>query len=1335
MHNVIPGFISERVSRCGDVPGGSLCAPTMFVDIARFTSITEDLMKKGKQGAEDLSILINRIYEPLIEAIHARGGFITNFAGDAVTAVFPHDSGAAALSSAERIMEGFSRRRHQKDKYSGGKEMKARIGLAGGEIAWRIFGKERKAFCFHGPAIEECARVTKGREAGRIYVSESFRQLKGGHGGSPEPRKRVRPTIAGMFYPPEVLRARPGGEFRNVTTLFLGLRRADMEKADDIVSRILSKTGEYGGYFNGMFFDDKGPHLLVVFGAPVSYENNHHRALSLALELRACFKESIRTGITSGTAFAGVVGSSRRCTYTVLGDCVNTAARIMQNACWGSVCQPGASPGRLPRKLLTCNPRELSLEGKKLPLGVVDVECFAEKLERTGFSGPLVGRGNELAQLGVYLEPLTRESFAGVTYVYGEPGVGKSRLLSDLMASLPDYRCFTMQTDGLIKKSLGPFTHLLKEYFGQVNASGEAGGEAVFEEIWHRLICVLEGLPDRDRAKPVILELQRTRSLLAAMLGYFSHDSLHSQLDARGRFDNTLLALKTFFKAQSLIAPSVFLLEDLHWLDTDSITALKTITLNVGSFPFAIAASSRLFDDGSMPELELDDNVAVNRMTLEPLEGRKALELAEARLSWKLSGELSAFIIERAQGNPFYIEQFCRYLEENSLLCRRSGMLFLSGNEPDIPESIGAVIVARIDRLSGKLKELVQTAAVLGREFNVQVLSRMLRGSGDTLHSLLEEGEKEAIWSALNEVLYIFSHTMLREVAYDMQLGRQLQELHGLAARAMEMLYGNTSGFYADIAYHYEKAQIIPKTVEYLRRAVDYATREYRNQEAVNLLRRLIAYRGAPEDRIETELEMLHPLVRLGKWADAEEIIRRNSKIALELSLDDSYADCCRHHAALEHRRGNNGEAIGHLEAAWEHYVRVGDEKGLMESRSVRANINMVIGNFDRAQEDLEESIRLAEATGNMDFLAMNTSDLGNVYLYRYQLDEAERLLKRAREIAVKCGNMRVEANTVNNLGVVEYHRRNYDECRRYLDEYVSISERVGDRESMTHVLGNIGVMHEQKGDLDDAMSCYTRQLSMARELGITYSIAFSMRQIGHVHWVRGDYSGALDWMTRSLETTLGEGDPRNRAQTVRDIGRVYFDMGRLEKGREYLEKAVDLSAGMDKDVHISILFSLAKLSAKEGRHKEAAEHVESLIAIRREIGEELQLLDSLLDCSEIMLFTGHEKRAGEMLVESGELTRRLNSHDMVPYLEFEESLFQALSDPPEAERRLTELLKVHTLGESFSAQICFHLYRITGGEGYRESAIRLYSELYSKVPDDDFREKLEFLGKTQRHP
>ncbi len=384
----------------------------------------------------------------------------------------------------------------------------------------------------------------------------------------------------------------------------------------------------------------------------------------------------------------------------------------------------------------------------------------------------------------------------------------------------------------------------------------------------------------------------------------------------------------------------------------------------------------------------------------------------------------------------------------------------------------------------------------------------------------------------------------------------------------------------------------------------------------------------------------------------------------------------------------------------------------------------------DTAVEDLKLSAEAAEARGDMNELAKNTSDLGTAYLYGYHLEEAEECLRRAWNICSETGNLRVAANVLNNLGVVEYNRTNFDGCRSYLRDCMEIAEKVGDRESMTYVIGNIGVLHQEKGELNEAMSCYEKQLAMARELGITYTIAFATRQIGLVHRDRGDFPLAREWLTGSLKTAEESGDSRNAAMTARELGDLCLKSGHLQKAGEHLDKAVRLAAEIDKDTHATSLLVLARLSLRLGEHDKTLKHAEQLVAVRREMGEELQLLGSMISSAGILLFAGHEKRAGELLREAREMASGLDPGDLMQKLEFQESLFQAQTDPETAEERLLDLLNSHTLGDRYSAQMWFHLFRMTGKDQYRRSAMGLYEELYERVPEEDFREKLNILEK-----
>ncbi|OPL19584.1 MAG: hypothetical protein AVO35_09715 [Candidatus Aegiribacteria sp. MLS_C] len=1335
MLNLIPRFISDSLSGDGKTPEGSLSAAVMYVDIAGFTGITEEMMRKGRHGAEELSELINRIYGPLTRTIHDGGGFISTFAGDGVTAVFPGDSWPAAMDAAETIQDSFRRRSGYYGKYSSGMAVNARIGLSYGTVSWKVFGDGPRTYLFYGEPVKGSSDATRGRMAGEISLSSSMAEKLNDSGGAvgDSPRKgrgrpgRVRPAIAGQFYPEQLLKADFGGEFRNVASMFTGIRWDGNEEIDPVVESVLSRTRDYGGYFNGMFFDEKGPHALVVFGAPVSWENNAERALDLARALRDRHPGSLKTGITQGRVYAGFVGSGRRCSYTVLGDSVNLAARLMENAEWGSVLVPEGMAKAARGEESADEPFEIQVKGRSRPVRVCDAGSFGGGSRRTVFEGSMVGRERETAALRELLEPMRRGRFAGVIYVYGEAGIGKSRLVSDLASGMHGASTYVMQTDEVLRRGLNPFAYLLKDFFGQA----ESADRFIFGARWDRLMESLAAHPDHERSSSLAAELKRTRSFLAALTENCEEGSLYFQLDARGRFDNTVLGLKAFFKALSLVRPSIFVLEDLQWLDGESGAVLKTLTQNVEDYPFAIIAPSRPEDDGTKPSLALDESVPVSEIMLRALEGEPEMDLVRLRLEREPSAGLLRFIMDRTEGNPFYIEQFCLYLREQDLLEESDGRLHLAERDPDIPQSVNAVIVARLDRLSMRLRQLVQTASVLGREFDVKVLSTMLRSDAAGLQRLLREGSGEAIWSALSEIIYIFRHALLRDVAYDMQLRRQLQELHAMAAGAMEELFPGVSSRYADIAYHYEKAGIRDRTLEYLLKAARFAEREYRNEEAVDLLKRLAALQDDTEARIRTELDMVQILVMLGRWEEAEEIILRDLALAVEKGLRGSQAECLKSRAALKHRRGANQEAIGYLEEAERIFEELDDALSLARMRNVSGNINTVLGNFDAAQEDLEESVRNAETTENRELMALNISDLGNVYLYRYQLEKAEECFVRARALCEEIGDRRTDANIVNNLAVIEYYRRNYGRCRELLDHYLEISAEVGDRESMTYVLGNIGVLRQEIGELDEALSYYNRQLALAEELGSDYNRAFAFRQIGHLHWIRGDYPGALESMEKGLAIAERTGESRGIALTTKEIGKIHFEMGDFEKAAEYIERSMEKSRNTDREVYCDGLFFMARLAMRRGMHEAAVTRVEELIGIRRDIGEAYPLADSLIDCGEIMHTIGRKERARELVREARGIVDSLEDPEkLAHYLKLGEMVLAGTEDPDAAGKGLLELLEEQDIGEEFAARVYLHLWRMTGGDGYRDRASELYRRFYDQVRNSEYREILEELDR-----
>jgi predicted ATPase len=250
-------------------------------------------------------------------------------------------------------------------------------------------------------------------------------------------------------------------------------------------------------------------------------------------------------------------------------------------------------------------------------------------------------------------------------------------------------------------------------------------------------------------------------------------------------------------RAESLRRPAVLCIEDAHWLDDDSLELLRWLVQGDRAFPFAVLLTSRYGDDGGRWALEVGPGVPQQVVDLATLPASGVRALAAQVLGGQVADGLAAFLAEKTEGNPFFAEQLALDLRERGLLACQEiegrGLTYdldLSHQSAaeEVPVSINAVLVARLDRLAAQVKAVVQTAAVLGHEFEVRVLTEMLQGDRN-LADKVKQAEAQSIWSPLSEIRYLFKHTLLRDAAYDMQLLERLRELHRMAGTTIEMLY------------------------------------------------------------------------------------------------------------------------------------------------------------------------------------------------------------------------------------------------------------------------------------------------------------------------------------------------------------------------------------------------------------------------------------------------------------------------------------------------------------------------------------------------------------------
>jgi len=1343
----LPHFIQENYRN--GIRQGSLQACTMFVDLSGFTRLTESLMAKGHEGAEELSDVLHHIFQPTVELVYQQGGFIPYFAGDSFTAIFPNAPGgvagaglAGALTSVQIILSRFSREQKSLDSILSAHNIGIKIGLSEGEVEWGIVGQHRKGYYFQGDPIDCCAqaqtransleavadtqflrlldpKVYEATDLGEGYfnlkvdleqsiVSNSDKAIK---------LPKADHAIVAEFLPKEVFENQQIGEFRNVVSVFIsfdGVR--SHESLDHFASIVLDQSENFGGYFKEIDFGDKGGVMFCLFGAPIAFENNTERALEFVAAVRDDLSQlteltgaQYRVGIASGQAFTGVIGSKERCQYAAVGARVNLGARLMMQAEWGEVLSDENVSRNRNFKFSYRGDGYFKGFEHKLPTYVLTGRNLAGK---ASFAGDCFGRSGDLERLFEFAQPLHQNRFSGMAYIFGEAGIGKSRLSYELRRRLRDTMAvswFGCASDQILRKPFNPFIYFLKNYFDQSPENTPDRNKELFEQNFLELQYELTE-SQHSEADAVRREIARTQSVLAAMVGIIFPGALWEQLDARGRYQNALAAMANLFVAESLLQPVVIELEDGHWYDDMSREFLAQFARRAQAYPLLFLITSRYEDDGTKNYVfkrSLLDEIAAPfcEVDLNFLQNDDLKAFAEARLGNALHPDLYELLHRMTQGNPFYVEQMAEYFREADLLkLTDEGVLQLKNEDLQIADSVKEIMMARIDRLSGLVKETVKAAAVIGREFELPVLSAVMarqedfiRRNGDlevVLREQIQTGEKWQVWYAMNELRYIFRHSLLREAAYDMQLRTRLRELHQLIAEAIEQLYPNSEERFVDLAFHFNEAEDEKKTNKYLEKAARYAQRNYQNRQALQFYDKLISNHLSKEKENKKVIRLMlrkgsvHELV--GQWEEAEKDYRIALKRAQGLSDWLLIGRSNRRLGQLRMLRGDYLEAKKHLDVASTF--------------------------FDFAKDP----VGTAKTYGN----------LGTLFFRQGGYESAKSWFAKAIEINRANGREAENAAIVANLGLIFMNQGHYDEGIRWLEEQLDIAQRAGEKQGLTTLYTNLGIINLEKGSLDSALLCLERGLALSEELGNKLFMTICIGSIGSVWEKKGDYTKAMQNFERDLELVRELGDKQGLSIACGLIGDLLSVIGEFDKAVEYLEQNLALSRELNYKKGIAkALNTLGDTWYYKGNFPLSIRYYNEAIDHAREMGNRLVLGYSLIEKGLVHIQAGEVALARQYVEEGRDIALALGNAELT----FGANILRAQviiteGNRPEAMRQLQQMLGL-TRTEREEAAVHFELRRVADNPTpHHLRALALYRAMYARTPQYIYKVRLEEL-------
>lgn len=1308
MRRFIPDIIAENFQK--NNYASSFKAFAMFIDISGFTAMTEDLMKNGAEGAEVLAKIINRVFDPVIETVYLSNGFISTFAGDAFTAIFPQDSQALDIvSCAINIREIFNSNSLQETRF-GTFGISVKIGLSYGNIDWGIIGPEtHKTFYFRGEAVNQSAFAEHQCRKMEIVCDVPFIKECDQKSLDLTPINDMHfkifscnrvfnknniqicdigPDILRYFMPKQVLGMEAFGEFREISAVFISYEDVDnLNSLESEISKVIEQADIYGGFFEGIDFGDKGASSLVIFGVPHTYEDIIKRTTDFSLSVRNILKTGTRMGIHNGIAFAGIKGNKYRLCYGVMGGVVNLTARLMMKAEWGQIlCSP--SVFRNINEFYECSSIGfLELKGFKEKIKIFRLAGKREASKVKNIVTEFIGRKSETQNIIDVINPIFNGIFGGIIYIDGAAGIGKTRFILNIKGILEKKGCkfILLNCDQILRKPFNQFETFFKNYF-QLHENDNTQVKAEkFDRVFNTLI---EETSDLYIKK----ELERTRSIIASMAGLECEDSLYAQLGPRGIYENTISAVKNFFLAQCIKKPLIIVIDDIHWIDNDSTEALKALTHNVKECPFSIIAVCRFNDDGTRFQVFESKDLTVNRIELKAFDEEMLQRFLTANYFKKeIPERTEKYILEKSGGNPFFAEQIALTLIENNYL---DDAFNLKDVYENIPSGINNIIMSRIDRLSAKMKEAIKAASVLGRTFALNLIQKMvfslkITDSEEEFNSYLVEGTCQQIWDIISEFKYIFKHALIRDVAYEMQMKERLRVLHDLAGSLIEDLYGDLiSEYYFELADHYHIAENKNKAVEYLKKAADQAGERYQNIRAIELYDRLLPYLEADKDYLKV-IEVIHKkgsiLELTGRWDEAETLFERALELSEKIKNDNLLVDSMHLYGWLNLCKGNPEKAKEIMQKALDLSIKNQYLKGIGLSKGHMGVINFDEGQFDIALKYFQDMLEIFLELDDKKWQSHAYGNMGLVYSRLSDYNKAADLYKKQIEICEKIGDRLGISKATCNTGNIFYLLGDYETALKYYDEQLTICEELGDKSGISLALGNMGIIYASRGLYEKAMNYFERQLSISIELGDKSSISHAYGNMGLVLKDQGIFDKALSFYQKQLEMFRELGDNTGISYSLSDMGGLYFNSGDIDKASSYLDKA---------------------------------------ILISREINFHYLLCEQLMHKSEILLLQCKTEEALNMLEESMHIAQKLNRDEIV----FNGNILKCRirKDP----QSLLQMLAKYNDDEEKHGKILHALWLITGDLYYCKKAKSVYEKLFQSIPLFEYKNMIKELSK-----
>ncbi len=1027
-------------------------------------------------------------------------------------------------------------------------------------------------------------------------------------------------------------RDRIEGEKRQVTVLFGDMKgftplsekhgpEAMYAMMDEVYEILIHKVHDYEGTVNEM----TGDGVMALFGAPIALEDAPQRAIRSAMAIHremTRFNErmrqengefppvKMRIGIHTGPVVVGTLGNDLRLEFKAVGDTVNLASRME------SLAEPGTTyiseeTFKITEGLFRVEALgEKEIKGKEKPLKVYQVISPSSRRTRFDVSAergltPFVGRQRELELLLDGFER-SREGRGQAISIISEAGIGKSRLLYEFRKAVTNEdviflegRCLSYSRN----VAYHPIVDILKANFEiQDNDTGQQIRQKVTSFL--KIIQV-----DEPTTLPFLLDLLAVKESGIEKM----------QMSPEARKDRTLAAVKRITLKVSEVRPLIMAVEDLHWMDRSSEDALKQLLESIsGSRVFLIFTYRPEFVH------TWGSRSYHSQVTLNKLSNRESLAMVSYLLNTtNVDKEIEDLTLSKAEGIPFFIEEFIKSLRELKIIEQSNGTYKLTRNLKTIaiPSTILDVIMARVDHLPEGAREVLRTGSVIEREFSHELIRQVTGLPEQELLSYLSSlRDSELLYERgiYPQSTYIFKHALTKEVVYDSILTKRKKQLHAKVAGAIEDIYKD------DICYHYGVLSDHCIACEDYEKGAEYARFEAMKYQ------KAASYRGAVEyaKRSLTCLEKLHSTEdvqrrvidarvmlsisyqSLNYYIEAKEAVEPVIDLALNLNYQKGilgiYAAVGLYYCWVEE---DFVKGTQYLKKVFEISAKVGEYLTLWFSNYHLGSAIVSNHQFDESISYIKTSLDLDLLSKNLTAIALAKSGLALTYNWQGKTNRALQISTEALQSATESGDIIALQTAYTTQGMSYYHKGLFREAEKYLLEGMGLYEKAAIPSWGAVASGYLGFTYGDMEDYAKAEKYHTKcifimedarflpswlnvhKLFVARAKILNHQSAvdlhelntliaaheknrlavcesFGTRGIGEIflHIDDNHMDEAEAWIRRAIKANTGYGTKWNLARDHALYADWFKKKKDIPKAREQLTKAIDLFRQCDAD-------------------------------------------------------------------------------------------------------------------------------------------------------------------------